>query len=204
MTAKKKLAAGLGGVVALGATVALTAGTFSYFSDSATANGGSADVNFGKLTLKLQDGAVASQPITVNHAAPGDVLWDKDLSFRNTGDMAGELRIGFTENDNNTDAFNQAVQITIAGFGGTSDGTYSLADWAGKGAMHLYTLQTKGGESTKGIHMKVTLDPNAGNALQGASGGFKLQADLRQSNAGGRGDSAGQDPKFPANSASQP
>jgi predicted ribosomally synthesized peptide with SipW-like signal peptide len=205
MTAKKKLFGALGGVAALGATVALTAGTFSYFSDSATVNGGSADISYGKLTLKLGDEAPAAQPVQAKRVAPGQVIFDKDLSFINTGTMAGQLRIGFVENQSNTDAFSHAVQITLSG-AGLPDGTYRLDELAAKTTtdhgIPVYTIPASG-DRTKGIHMTVTVDPQAGNELQGASGGFTLQADLRQSNNDGRGDSDGQDQSFPATPAPQ-
>ena len=207
MTSKKKLAGAFGGIVAVGATVALTAGTFSYFSDSATANGGSADVNFGKLTLALGDEADAVQPVNLDHAAPGDTVFDRDLSFRNTGDMAGELRIAIVENDNNTTAFNRAVRIQLAGVSEfDSTQSYTLEQVADRtaGGLHLYTLWANAGdESVKGIHMKVTLDPEAGNAVQGASGGFKLLADLRQADTSD-GRAKDQDNSFPAKPASKP
>ena len=208
MTAKKKLFGALGGVAALGATVALTAGTFSYFSDSATVNGGSADITYGKLTLALGDSAPAAHAVRAKRVAPGQVIFDKDLSFINTGDMDGELRIGFTGTNPGDATFNHNVQITLTG-AGLPDGTYRLDDLAAKTTedhgIHVYTLSAHAGdESVKGIHMKVTIDPQAGNELQGASGGFTLQADLRQSNGGGRGDSDGQDQAFPATHAPQP
>jgi hypothetical protein len=119
--------------------------------------------------------------------------------------MAGQLRIGFIENESNTDAFSHAVQITLSG-AGLPDGTYRLDELADttttKNGISVYTIPAAAsGDPVKGMHMKVTVDPQAGNELQGASGGFTLQADLRQSNSDGRGDSAGQDQTFPAKPA---
>ena len=56
MAINKKFAAIAGGATAIGATVALTAGTFSFFSDSATAGGGANSVQFGTLELSLGEG----------------------------------------------------------------------------------------------------------------------------------------------------
>jgi hypothetical protein len=183
----KKFAGVAGAITALGATVALTAGTFSYFSDSDSVAG---KVNFGALDLQLQEGA--AQDFSFDNAAPGDtVLSDKNMTFFNAGDMDGELRVRFAENDEDATAYNEAVLITLEGFSGLDDGTYTLDDLAQKTAQgyHLATLTHGGvddGYAYKGFKMTVAIDPQAGNDLQGVTGGFTLEADLVQSGADGR------------------
>jgi hypothetical protein len=183
----KKFAGVAGGITVIGATVALTAGTFSYFSDSGSVAG---KVNFGTLDLELQEGA--AQDFSFDRAAPGDtVLPPKNMTFFNAGDMDGELRVRFSENDANTDAYNDALLITLEGFSGLANGTYTLDDLAQKTAKgyHLANLTHGGpndGYAYKGFKMSVAIDPNAGNALQAASGGFTLESDLVQSDESGR------------------
>src|SRR3954451_20616147 len=94
MTAKKKIFGALGGVAALGATVALTAGTFSYFSDSTSQEN---KVEFGTLDLSFDEGA--EQPFAFDGVAPGeDLVKNRVLSFSNKGDVTGDLRIRFLPN----------------------------------------------------------------------------------------------------------
>jgi predicted ribosomally synthesized peptide with SipW-like signal peptide len=188
----KKFAGVAGGVTAICATVALTAGTFSYFSDSETVGGGANQVNFGVLDLQLQEGA-AEQAFTFDKAAPGDTVLKKtNMTFFNAGDMDGELRIRFSETDSTAKAFNDAVLITFEGVPGFVNGKpYTLTQVADatEGGLHLANL-THGGEDDgfayKGFPMTVTIDKNAGNDLQGVSGGFTLEADLVQSGRDGR------------------
>jgi hypothetical protein len=187
MTAKKKLVGAIGGVAALGATVALTAGTFSYFSDSGSVKG---DVSFGTLELELQEGA--AEDFSFDKAAPGQtVLPTKNMTFFNAGDMDGELRVRFSEKDPAADAYNKALLVTLKGFSGIANGTYTLDELAAKtaGGYHLANLTHGGvndGYAYKGFQMTVAVDKNAGNELQGAEGGFTLEADLVQSGADGR------------------
>jgi hypothetical protein len=204
MTAQKKLLGALGGVAALGATVALTAGTFSYFSDSGSVAG---EVNFGTLDLQLQEGA--AKAYTFDNAAPGQtVLPTENMTFFNAGDMDGELRVRFLEDESATTAYNDALLITLEGFSGIPDGTYTLDDLAEKtvNGHHLANL-THGGAGDdyayKGFQMTVAVDPQAGNELQGAEGGFTLEADLVQSGADGRALEQPA-PDFPAAPATQP
>jgi predicted ribosomally synthesized peptide with SipW-like signal peptide len=203
----KKFAGIAGGITAIGATVALTAGTFSYFTDSETVGGGANQVNFGTLDLQLSEGA-AQKAFAFDHAAPGDTVLPKtNMTFNNAGDMAGELRIRFDETDPTNTAYNDAILITLAGVPGFVDGKpYTLTQVAagtrdadGNG-IHVTTLTPSGdpdGYDSKGFPMTVTIDPKAGNDLQGVSGGFKIEADLVQSGADGRA-LQWPAPKFPA------
>jgi hypothetical protein len=193
----KKFAAIAGGVTAIGATVALTAGTFSYFTDS-----GSVDraVNFGTLNLNLQQGAAKN--VTIDHAAPGQtVLPTTPMTFYNSGDMDGVARIRFvpTHAPQTTDpakaAYDKAILVTLDGvsdlpLSDRGNNTYSLHELEGDTASGLYlaTLShggKKDGNAYKGFAMSVSIDPEAGNVLQGVSGGFKIEADLVQTVNGG-------------------
>jgi hypothetical protein len=193
MTAKKKIFGALGGAAALGATVALTAGTFSYFSDSNTQQAGT--VQFGTLDLVAQEGA-ATQQFDITGAKPGDTLLKQtDFSFRNAGTMGGELRLAFEPTfatgttAEQKEAFEDAVLITVAGLPGFTAGkAYTLEEVAAKtaGGLHVGSMSTGNSDrATKGFPVTVTVDPKAGNDVQGVTGGFKIVADLVQNNAGG-------------------
>jgi hypothetical protein len=195
----KKFAAIAGGVTAIGATVALTAGTFSYFTDS-----GSVDraVNFGTLDLNLQQGAAKN--ITIDHAAPGQtVLPTTAMTFYNSGDMDGVVRIRFVPTHapetsktlGAAAAYDEAILVTLDGVSDLpvsdrGNNTYSLRELKEDTASGLYlaTLSHGGKKDDyayKGFGMSVSIDPEAGNVLQGVSGGFKIEADLVQTVNGG-------------------
>jgi hypothetical protein len=194
MTAKKKLAGALGGVAALGATVALTAGTFSYFSDSATVNGASGTVRNGTLSLELLDGA-ADAPININNAAPGSTVLQTTLSFHNGGTLDGLLRVGFVADGANSEAFDKAVLISVKGVPGLVDNQkYTLEELNGD-TVNLAPMYP---DRYKSIPITVTIDPAAGNDLQGEEGSFTLKADLVQDSNGAPA------PAFPAAPAVAP
>jgi hypothetical protein len=203
----KKFAAIAGGVTAVGATVALTAGTFSYFSDSET--GPANAIKFGTLDLVAQEGA-AQQVINVGNAKPGDPVLDRvPFSFHNAGTIDGALRIRFVPTHTNGTpeqiaAYENAVLITLEGVDGFVDNKpYTLAQAAditedGRWIFNLLHDGEESGRDTKGFPVTVTIDPKAGNDVQGLIGGFTLEADLVQS------DGSGKPAQFPAPSFQQP
>jgi hypothetical protein len=115
--------------------------------------------------------------------------------------MAGELRIKFVADNPKAKAFNDAVLITVYGVPGFTDGVPTPLTEAvkiTKDGGHLANTFMEGeddGIMYKGISFAVSIDPNAGNALQGTAGGFTLEADLVQSNDG---EPAYPAPAFPA------
>jgi hypothetical protein len=200
MTAQKKILGALGGVAALGATVALTAGTFSYFSDSGSQE---STVEFGTLELSFNEGA--AQPFEIERAAPGTTVIDHEvLSFGNTGDLYGELRIRFVSDVASTDpaeitAYKNALLFSFQGI--LDNGTYTLAQleqatWDGSRIATLAEAGNEQGEDTKGFQMTVVVDEQAGNILQGVDGGFTLEADLVQGDLDGFAEYPA--PRFPA------
>jgi len=189
MTAKKKLAGALGGVAVLGAPVALTAGTFSYFSDASTKNGAGGHVGFGTVKLTPLDGA-ANLPFDVTGAKPGDTVVDltgetNSVCFENSGTLLSVLRMSFVPNSGNPLGFNDDVLIATNGFDPRDglNGTHTLAD-AAKNSVSGVSLPTMGGGDVKCIPLTVSIKPTAGNELQGKSGGFTLKVDLVQTNDG--------------------
>jgi len=198
ITFKKKVTAALGAVAVVGASVALTAGTFSYFSDSATINGASGNVTMGTLKLDVGNGT-NSTPFAITNVAPGATVLDKTITFHNTGSLDGALRLKIVPDPNNTDAFNAAVIIKLDGFGFYPasvglNGEHSLAydaelTKAGVLASPMFgskdprAILANDGGRYKSIPITVSIDPTASNALQGATGGFTIQADLLQASA---------------------
>ena len=207
MALNKKFAGIAAGVTAVGATVALTAGTFSYFSDSET--GPTNTINFGTLDLVAQEGA-AQQVIDLGNAKPGQPILDQvPFSFHNAGTIAGALRIRFVPTHTNGSeaqiaAYENAVLITLSGVDGFAEGKqYTLAEAAaitnnGRWIYNLLPDGDAGTEDTKGFAVSVDIDKNAGNDVQGLKGGFKLEADLVQS------DGSGKPAQYPAPSFQQP
>jgi predicted ribosomally synthesized peptide with SipW-like signal peptide len=87
---KKKLGAIVGGVAVVGAAVALTAGTFSYFSSTQNESG---TVGSGTLHLDLSAGQVGNaNALTGSNIAPGWV-GSQTLTLTNSGSLDGELRV---------------------------------------------------------------------------------------------------------------
>jgi hypothetical protein len=213
MTAKKKIFGALGGVAALGATVALTAGTFSYFSDSAQGTGG-ADVTFGTLQLTPLGGAIG-KTFTIDNAIPGETVVstteDDALCFENSGSIPGLLRLGFVADGpeaggTNSISFNKNVLVTLDGLPASSglNGEHTLQyvlDHSAGGVETVVVNPDKGDPNygdggVKCIPMTVRISGDAGNDLQGATGGFSLRADLLQTNTND-GHVVGATPGFP-------
>ncbi|MGH3435638.1 MAG: TasA family protein [Sciscionella sp.] len=180
---KKKIGGGLAGIAVVGAAIALTAGTFSYFSDSHTVAGN--NVQMGTLKLSVLNGSHAVAPVTLSNAEPGQTGPAKTFCFENDGTLTGLLRVGFVEDTGNGAAFNNAVQLTLAGFPAPVNGTNSLAFDAANtaGGVVLHTL-TGGNGDAKCVTIALGVDPTAGNNVQGRTGGFKIVADLTQTGDG--------------------
>jgi hypothetical protein len=209
----KKFAAVAGGMTAIGAAVALSAGTFSYFTDSAHVAGGSGTVNMGTLKLNLLSGdGSAQKSFTVTDAEPGATVFqttdDNAICFENSGTMPGILRLKVTPTSAN-EAFNKAVIIDSAGFSTYAESAplnspQTLSDAATLTANGLNVAQlgadrgAKDWDSIKCIPLTVSIDPAADNAIQGLEGGFTIQADLIQGRASDINPAGDHAPSFPA------
>ncbi|MGH3628821.1 MAG: TasA family protein, partial [Sciscionella sp.] len=124
---KKKIGGALGGVAVVGAAIALTAGTFSYFSDSNTVANNT--VQTGTLKLSVLNGSHAVSPVTLNNAEPGQTGPSKTFCFENDGSLAGNLRVAIVPDASNSGNFNKAVQLHTMGFPSPITSTESLADF---------------------------------------------------------------------------
>jgi hypothetical protein len=180
---KKKFVGALAGIAVVGATVAVTSGTFSYFSDSTTLAGAGGSVSMG--TIKLEAGSSAGNtPFSITNAKPGQTILVSSLGFSNTGSLGGVLRLKFIPDPTNSAEFNNDVLISLDG-----NGYYPAS-------VPLNSLQTLAFDANltkdgmqvspmfagrhKSMPITVKIDPNAGNALQGQSGSFTIEADLIQ------------------------
>jgi hypothetical protein len=188
---KKKLGAAGASVAAVGAAIALTAGTFSFFSDQAT--GAPQKVTTGTLELSFYGSGVKTTDVT--DAKPGATFETGDLHFKNTGSIEGLPRLGIT--GISSTQFGKDVQIKF-------DGVYDLSgksgskddcanDWCtlnhvrnltnGSGALVKTPPHGLAGTQSKGISYKLRIRPNA--TLQNESGSFKFVGDLVQDDSSG-------------------
>jgi hypothetical protein len=188
----KKFAAIAGGVTAIGATVALTAGTFSYFSDSQSLDGNT--VQFG--TLKLSPGHGQFKDIHVTDATPGTVVYngtdedgqDPALCFQNTGSMWGVLQLKVVPDAGDWQAFKDNVRVEFVGYDTYPESTIlhganTLQQYQNAPLANASRLAPQGdpnGEDYKCAQMIVSVDKAAPNSLQGVGGGFSIQAELVQ------------------------
>jgi predicted ribosomally synthesized peptide with SipW-like signal peptide len=188
---KKKLGAAGASVAAVGAAIALTAGTFSYFSDSQT--GQAQQVSAGTLKLHL-GGTAESNPISLTNAKPGDSSKSRTINFVNKGSVSGEVRIGIT-GYGGKNCLND-VHLNIPSGANTLNGDNSVSDdiTNSKGGVRIADL---GKGDTKSFAFTVNIPGNVDNELQGKTCGFKIVADLVQIDSSGVVGSPG----FPANKA---
>ncbi len=183
LTAKKKLAGAFGGVVAIGATIALTAGTFSYFSDSANSTGGGGDVAFG--TVKLTPQRLGRHAVRGHKAKPGATVFEADeLCFENSGNHRRRAPVA-VRSEEQPERVQQRRADRTYGWNKTPalNGTHTLAQNAAASQAGALLEPMEAGRQ-KCIPITVSIDPRAGNELQGKAGGFSLQADLVQDVAG--------------------
>jgi hypothetical protein len=187
MSAQKKIVGAIGGLTAIAATVALTAGTFSYFSEAKTIDGAGGTVSMG--TLHLTAGTTAgTQAFSINNAKPGDTVLSANLGFTNTGTIDGVLNLEIKPNGGNSQALNDAIIIDLDGFGAYNESApfnnpTPLTTLAAAGEFNASPMfGAKNGQPGrhKSMPIKVTIDPQAGNDIQGLSGGFTVVATLVQ------------------------
>ncbi|MDR7301160.1 TasA family protein [Haloactinomyces albus] len=196
----RKLAVGIGGVTAVAAAVALTAGTYATFSDSeqrgAVATAGTMDLVVSNTQGNVfgENGVVEVKPL-----APGDSR-SASFTLTNKGDVAGDLSFEFAQGANNENSLTEPE---------SADGDKTGGDIYGKGGGELlrnleFTTATGSGEKsidgeelTELIgdpHSLGTLDPgesrtfrvtlevprNTDNVIQSDSARFRVEAVLNQ------------------------
>jgi hypothetical protein len=157
-------------------------------------------VKFGTLTLDPSH--AASQPFRVTDAKPGSTVYrgtdaqgeDPALCFENSGGMMGVLQLTVVPNAANTQAFNDNVRVEFVGYetypqSTILHGANTLQEYKNSGRVNAAQLEPSHGTSsdatTKCAQMIVSIDKAAPNSLQGAGGGFTIQADLVQQEENG-------------------
>jgi predicted ribosomally synthesized peptide with SipW-like signal peptide len=177
---KKKIGGGVAGVAAVGAAVALTAGTFSYFSSQQ--NSPSQKVEAGTLTLKAGGNGTSSAKSSFSNVRPGYTSSKRTITFHNAGSMAGRLRlqvVGY-----GSDTFKDDVHLTFTG-AGQLNGDHSIADDVSESEDGTPIVHKFGKGSYKSIGFRVHVPSDVNNELQGKVGGFKIRADLVQTDKDG-------------------
>jgi predicted ribosomally synthesized peptide with SipW-like signal peptide len=173
---KRKVTAAVGGLAVVGAAVAISAGTYSYFTD--TEGSGTQSVGTGTLNLEV-GGTAVSEPFAAKNVAPG---WSesKTFSIENTGSLPGKLRVSVS---NTGDAeLREATDLTISG-PGISPTTVPLSALNASGYVlpSPYELPAGGGPYTFDVTLSIPAEE--GNAIQGQNAQFKATFDLLQETA---------------------
>ncbi|MDR7301157.1 TasA family protein [Haloactinomyces albus] len=126
----KKLAAGIGGVTAVAAAVAISAGTFAAFSDSeergVVATGGTMDL---QVSNSHGDSVFGENGIVTipNSVKPGD-SYSATFTLRNEGDVNGDLSFKFVQMSNNENELTEPEE-------GAGDSTAGDAEGNGGGEL---------------------------------------------------------------------
>lgn len=163
-TTKKKLGTAGAGVAAVGAAVALTAGTFSYFSDTQSDD---VRASTGSLTI----GQSYEGDTDFGNLAPGDSLGGT-YTLTNDGSVAGDLTVGL-EDHGGSSSLKDALEVDVDGVG---QGT--LAQFEDNGPKDFGTLKPDEDET---FEITVTF-PDEGNQnnLQDKHADVRLKAELNQ------------------------
>lgn len=164
-TTKKKFGAAVGGVAAVGAAISLTAGTFSYFTDTDTSP--EQTVTTGHISIGH----------TVTDAFP-NVKWSPGTSYteyytlKNTGSVSGDLTVRLANAGGNTSLRN-ALQVQVDS---NAPGTLKEVEDYGD-----YDAGTLGAGDTKTFKITVSLPDNGKNqnGLQDKSASAKVVATLQ-------------------------
>lgn len=163
---KKKLATAVAGVAMVGAAVSLTAGTFSYFSDTYK----SPDQSVSTGTLKV--GVSAESQINATNFAPGDST-STTLTLTNTGSLDGDLRVSLKDKGGNG-VLKDALQVCVDSYP-----CVSLAQ-AESYTNPPFDFGKLGSGDSRTFVITVTLPKDAGNNLQGKTAKAMVEADLSQ------------------------
>jgi predicted ribosomally synthesized peptide with SipW-like signal peptide len=172
---KKKLGAAGASVAVVGAAIALTAGTFSYFSDTAQ---GAQKAQAG--TLKLN--GKFTQKADLSNLVPGDTIYTLKYTLTNTGSLPGTLRLELDRGSGSA-ALAKALKVQIPA---VSQKYFPLTAEEGHAA-DVGTLNAKGEKGntkTFTVNVKFPDDGTDQNALQGKKLTELVKADLVQGTDG--------------------
>lgn len=183
MASPRKVAAIVGGLAVISAAVALTAGTYAYFSDSHTEP--AATVRSGSLRLDVvvhHGGSTGA--IVFRNAEPGGAQTEQ-VTFTNSGTVPGYLRVALRPTAGN--ALSGVLRVQVPG--GQPMSLTQAADYRTSG--FGTTLLGPGGSVS--FPVTVSIPTTADNTVQGQTAGFDIVADLLQAD-----DNAPTSAPFPA------
>ncbi|KUP98121.1 TasA family protein [Thermobifida cellulosilytica] len=92
MSKRKRLVAGLGAAALIGAAVAITGGTYAYFTDSAQTAEQAITAGDLEVLVDQSGQGVSNRPVNVTNAAPGEV-YVEDLTFPHIGHKWYRLKV---------------------------------------------------------------------------------------------------------------
>ncbi|RCW45268.1 putative ribosomally synthesized peptide with SipW-like signal peptide [Halopolyspora algeriensis] len=196
----RKLAVGIGGVTAVAAAVALTAGTYAAFSDSeqrgAVATAGTMDLQASSATGDVFSG---NGVIDVDPLAPGDSR-TAAFTLTNKGDVAGDLSFELVRVENNENSLTEPESAAGDETGGDSVGRgggellqnleFTTATGAGETVIDGNTVAELVGEphsagtldanESRTFEVALELPRNTTNVVQSDSARFVVKAVLNQ------------------------
>ncbi len=170
MASPKKVAAVVGGLAVVSAAVALTAGTYAYFSDSHTVP--AATIQAGSLHLDVVvDHSGGTGAIDFKNAEPGGAQTE-NVTFTNGGTVSGYLRVAVRPTV--TNALVTALQIQLPG--GPLIPLAQAADYSTSG---FGTTLLAPGKSVS-FPVVISIPTAVGNTVAGEAAAFDIVADLLQ------------------------
>ena len=168
----KKLATSVGAVAIVGAAVALTAGTYSYFHAEQTV--GPQTVHAGTLGLGLGSVNTQVNTLDLSNAAPGET-YQGTFSVFNTGTIDGNLSFDIT---GDAGALGNALIVEV-----DDPSNHQIVAPRPANSILNTTYQAgilPGTHDARTYTLKVTFDPNAENDFQNAAAKFSVDASLVQ------------------------
>jgi predicted ribosomally synthesized peptide with SipW-like signal peptide len=183
MASLKKVAAVVGGLAVVSAAVALTAGTYAYFSDSHTVPAETVQTGSLRLDIVVDHGG-STGAINFSNAEPGSSQTET-VTFTNSGTVSGYLRVAVRPTV--TNVLEDTLQVQLPG-----SRPIPLAQAANYASSGFGMPLLAPGRSVT-FPVTVSIPSSVGNEAQGLTAAFDIVADLLQA-----GDNAPTTAPFPA------
>jgi spore coat-associated protein N len=180
MIKNRKLATAAGSVAIVAAAIALTAGTYSYFSDENTNSPGSTTAGTLKVSV---DGMNNASTIDVQNIAPGQSVAHR-FTVTNDGSLPGKLYLKLNTTDGAADILDNALIGRIYDLTGNRGVAYSNPFSTMTGAAFPTSdagVLAPGTSKTFQLNLRFpTGTPAHDNVYQATSTGFSVKARLDQ------------------------
>lgn len=180
MTKNRKLATAAGGVAIVAAAIALTAGTYSYFSDQNTND--PAGTKAGTLRVAV-DGMRNASKVDVQNIAPGQSVAHR-FTVTNTGSLPGRLYLKLNTTDNVGDILDNALIGHVYDLTGNHNVAYGNPfSSMTRAAFPASDAGVLGPGDSKTFQLNLRFPngaPAHDNLYQGAVTGFSVKARLDQ------------------------